>query len=34
VAGVRAATVQHVQEVLFVLFGDEALEAFEGALSG
>jgi O-acetyl-ADP-ribose deacetylase (regulator of RNase III) len=34
VAGVRAATVQHVQEVRFVLFDDRALAAFEAALSG
>jgi O-acetyl-ADP-ribose deacetylase len=34
VAGVRAATVQHVQEVRFVLFDDRALVAFEAALSG
>jgi len=34
VAGVRAARVEHVQEVAFVLFGDEALAAFERALSG
>ena len=34
VAGVRSAAVQHVQEVRFVLFGDEALAAFERALSG
>jgi len=34
VAGVRAAAVQHVQGVRFVLFGDEALAAFERALSG
>ena len=33
VAGVRAATVQHVQEVRFVLFDDLALAAFEAALS-
>ena len=33
-AGVRAATVQHVQEVRFVLFDDRALAAFEAALSG
>jgi O-acetyl-ADP-ribose deacetylase (regulator of RNase III) len=33
VAGVRAATVNHVQEVLFVLFDDRALAAFEAALS-
>jgi O-acetyl-ADP-ribose deacetylase len=31
---VRAATVQHVQEVRFVLFDERALAAFEGALSG
>ena len=34
VAGVRAAEVEHVQEVRFVLFDDRALAAFEGALSG
>ncbi|MGY1821336.1 O-acetyl-ADP-ribose deacetylase [Geodermatophilus sp. SYSU D00079] len=34
VAGVRAAEVEHVQEVRFVLSGDAALVAFEGALSG
>jgi O-acetyl-ADP-ribose deacetylase (regulator of RNase III) len=34
VAAVRAATVQHVQEVRFVLFDDRALAAFEAALSG
>jgi O-acetyl-ADP-ribose deacetylase len=34
VAGVRAAVVQHVQEVRFVLFDDRALAAFEAALSG
>jgi O-acetyl-ADP-ribose deacetylase (regulator of RNase III) len=34
VAGVRAATVQHVAEVRFVLFDDRALAAFEAALSG
>jgi len=34
VAGVRSTAVQHVQEVRFVLFGDEALAAFERALSG
>ena len=28
VAGVRSVTVEHVQEVRFVLFGDEALAAF------
>ncbi len=33
VAGVRAAPVDHVQEVRFVLFSDEALAAFEGALA-
>jgi O-acetyl-ADP-ribose deacetylase len=33
VAGVRAADVEHVREVLFVLFGDRALEAFLAALS-
>jgi hypothetical protein len=34
VAGVRAAEVQHVAEVLFVLRGEEALAAFDAALSG
>jgi O-acetyl-ADP-ribose deacetylase len=34
VAGVRAATVEHVQEVRFVLHDDRALAAFEAALSG
>lgn len=34
VAGVRAAEVQHVGEVRFVLFGEAALAAFEAALSG
>jgi O-acetyl-ADP-ribose deacetylase (regulator of RNase III) len=34
VAGVRAAAVEHVQEVRFVLFDDRALAAFEAALSG
>lgn len=34
VTGVRAARVDHVQEVVFVLFSDEALAAFEAALSG
>ena len=34
VAGVRAATVEHVREVRFVLFDDRALAAFEAALSG
>jgi O-acetyl-ADP-ribose deacetylase (regulator of RNase III) len=33
IAGVRPARTQHVQEVRFVLFGDEALAAFEAALS-
>ncbi|MFD2090070.1 O-acetyl-ADP-ribose deacetylase [Blastococcus deserti] len=33
VAGVRAASVEHVREVRFVLFSDEALAAFEAALS-
>ena len=33
VAGVRAADVEHVTEVRFVLFSDEALAAFEAALS-
>jgi hypothetical protein len=31
---VRSVTVEHVQEVRFVLFGDEALVAFEAALAG
>jgi O-acetyl-ADP-ribose deacetylase len=34
VAGVRAPTVEHVQEVRFVLHDDRALAAFEAALSG
>jgi O-acetyl-ADP-ribose deacetylase (regulator of RNase III) len=34
VAGVRAVPVDHVQEVRFVLFSDEALAAFEAALNG
>jgi O-acetyl-ADP-ribose deacetylase (regulator of RNase III) len=34
VAGVRAAEVEHVTGVLFVLRGEEALAAFEEALSG
>jgi O-acetyl-ADP-ribose deacetylase len=34
VAGVRAASVEHVQEVRFVLFDDRALDAFVAALSG
>ena len=34
VAGVRSAVVEHVTEVRFVLFSDEALAAFEAALSG
>ena len=34
VAGVRSAAVEHVTEVRFVLFSDEALAAFEAALSG
>jgi O-acetyl-ADP-ribose deacetylase len=33
VAGVRAVVVEHVTEVRFVLFSDEALAAFEAALS-
>jgi hypothetical protein len=33
VAGVRAATVEHVREVLFVLFDDVAFEAFSAAVS-
>jgi O-acetyl-ADP-ribose deacetylase (regulator of RNase III) len=34
VAAVRSASVEHVREVRFVLFSDEALAAFEAALSG
>ena len=34
VAGVREARVEHVREVLFVLFDERALSAFEAALSG
>jgi O-acetyl-ADP-ribose deacetylase (regulator of RNase III) len=34
VAGVRAAEVEHVREVLFVLRDERALAAFEAALSG
>ena len=34
VAAVCSATVQHVQEVRFVLFDDRALAAFEAALGG
>jgi O-acetyl-ADP-ribose deacetylase (regulator of RNase III) len=34
VAGVRAATVQHVHDVLFVLRDERAVAAFEAALSG
>jgi O-acetyl-ADP-ribose deacetylase len=34
VAGVRAAAVDHVLEVRFVLFSEESLAAFEAALSG
>jgi O-acetyl-ADP-ribose deacetylase (regulator of RNase III) len=34
VAGVRAASVEHVQEVRFVLFSAAALAAFEAALAG
>jgi O-acetyl-ADP-ribose deacetylase (regulator of RNase III) len=33
VAGVRAADVEHVQEVRFVLFDDRTLAAFEVALT-
>jgi O-acetyl-ADP-ribose deacetylase (regulator of RNase III) len=33
VAGVRSVSVEHVQEVRFVLFSDEALRAFELALA-
>jgi O-acetyl-ADP-ribose deacetylase len=33
VAGVRSVPVEHVQEVRFVLLGDEALAAFEAALA-
>jgi O-acetyl-ADP-ribose deacetylase (regulator of RNase III) len=34
VAGVREVVVEHVQEVLFVLFDDRALAAFQAALGG
>lgn len=34
VTGVRSASVEHVQEVRFVLFSAEALTAFEAALAG
>jgi O-acetyl-ADP-ribose deacetylase (regulator of RNase III) len=34
VAGVRSAPAEHVREVRFVLFSDEALAAFEAALAG
>ncbi|TQN41228.1 O-acetyl-ADP-ribose deacetylase (regulator of RNase III) [Blastococcus colisei] len=34
VIAVRSASVEHVQEVRFVLFSDEALAAFEAALTG
>ena len=34
VAGVREVTAEHVQEVLFVLFDDRALAAFQAALGG
>jgi O-acetyl-ADP-ribose deacetylase (regulator of RNase III) len=34
VAGVRAASVEHVRDVRFVLFCDQSLAAFEAALSG
>ena len=34
VAGVREAALEHVAEVRFVLFSDEALAAFERAISG
>lgn len=34
VAGAREAVVEHVREVRFVLFSDDALTAFERALSG
>ena len=34
VAGVRSVQVEHVQEVRFVLLTEEALAAFEAALSG
>ena len=34
VIGVRSVSVEHVLEVRFVLFGDEALAAFEAALAG
>jgi O-acetyl-ADP-ribose deacetylase (regulator of RNase III) len=33
VAGVRAVSVEHVQQVVFVLLGDPALDAFLAALS-
>ena len=34
VGAVRAAAVEHVREVRFVLFSDEALAAFDAAVSG
>jgi hypothetical protein len=34
VAAVRAASVEHVTDTLFVLFSAPALGAFEAALSG
>jgi O-acetyl-ADP-ribose deacetylase (regulator of RNase III) len=34
VAGVRGSSVEHVQEVRFVLFSDESLAAFDAALIG
>ena len=34
VVAVRSASVEHVREVRFVLFSDEALAAFESALAG
>ncbi len=34
IAGVRSPAVEHVAEVRFVLFSDQALAAFEAALSG
>lgn len=33
VSAVRSVTVEHVREVRYVLFGDEALSAFEAALA-
>jgi O-acetyl-ADP-ribose deacetylase (regulator of RNase III) len=34
VEAVRSASVEHVHEVRFVLFSDEALTAFDAAVSG